>query len=107
MNLLSPPSDLTTSNNTHLISLIQNHAREQGYAVKTLRFKNDKAGEKNKIWLYCTREDKIRENVGQKKTHGISQTNDCPFLYILKHNQTKDMWNLRVKEAAHNHDPDK
>ncbi len=64
-------------------------------------------GETDKIWLRCTRGGKIREAVGQKRKHGTSRLNDCPFDCILKLDKKEDTWRLRIKEPSHNHDPGK
>ena len=50
MDLLPPPSDLTTRTYEELLSSIQAHGLEEGYAVSTKRSKNDNAtGEKVKV----------------------------------------------------------
>ena len=107
MDLLPPPSDLSASSDTHLISLIQEHALKNGYAVITKRSNKDKRGEKDKIWLRCSCSGKIREVTGQKRKHGTSRLNACPFECILKLDKKKDTWSLRIKEASHNHEPGK
>lgn len=107
MVLLPPPSDLTASNFTLLISLIQAHAKEEGYAVVVKRSNKDKRQEKDKIWLHCTRGGKIRTTTGKKRKHGTSRRNNCPFELILKLDKWDDIWRLRIKEASHNHDSGK
>ncbi len=99
MDLLPPPSDLTAPSSALLISLIQAHAGQEGYAVVKRRSKQDK------IWLRCTRGGKIREATGRKRKHGTSITNDCPFQCILKLDTREGTWHLRVKDGAHNHEP--
>ena len=107
MDLLPPPSDLSAPSDTLLISLIQEHALKEGYAVVTRRSNRDKRGIKDKIWLRCTRGLKIREPIGQKRKHETSRTNDCPFECIIKLDKTEDTWHLRTKDGSHNHDPGK
>ena len=107
MDLLPPPSDLSASSDTLLISLIQEHALKQGYAVITKRSNKDKRGEKHKIWLRYTRGGQIRETTGQKRKHGTSRLNNCPFECIIKLDKKEDIWHLRIKDASHNHDPGK
>ena len=90
MGFLPPPSDLTASNHTLLLSLAQEHALKEGYAVITKRSTKDKKGEKNKIWLRCTRGGKIRETAGKKGKHGTSRFNKCPFKCIIKLNKKEN-----------------
>ena len=107
MNLLPPPADLTAPNDTLLMSLIQEHALKEGYAVIKKRSNRDKRGETDKVWLRCTRGGKIRETTGQMRKHRTSRANDCPFECILKLDKKEDTWRLRIKEPSHNHDPGK
>lgn len=107
MNLLPPPSDLTAPNGDLLLSLVQDHAKDEGYAVVTKRSQRDKRGEKDKIWLRCSRGGKIREMTGQKRKHETSRHNDCPFECIMKLDKKENTWRLRIKNASHNHDSEK
>lgn len=72
------------------------------------RFKRiPKRGQKDKIWLRCSRGGNIPEVVGQKRKHGTSRLNEWLFQCILKLDKKEDMWHLRVKEKEHNHEPGK
>lgn len=106
MNLLPPPEGLSAATDTLLISNIQEYVRSEGYAVIRKRSKKNRAGDIVKIWLRCTRGGKIRDTVGQKRQHGTSRLNECPFECILK--LGSDEWILdTIKNASHNHDPSK
>ena len=107
MNLLPPPSDLSSPSDTLFISLIQGHTLREGCAVITKRSNKDKREEKHKIWLCCTRSGQIRKTIVQKRKHGTSRTNDCPFECIIKLDKKDDIWHMRIKDALHNHDPGK
>ena len=84
MNLLLPSEDLLDSNPVDLITKIQAHARQEGYAVVKRRSKKSKKGILMKIGLRCELGDKIQDNHGQQRIHSISKIKDCSFSAYIK-----------------------
>jgi len=64
-----PPTGLSTDTLNELILQVQEHGKQQGYAVVTFRSKkNTKQQFVKKAWLRCDRGGKIRETYGQNRT---------------------------------------
>jgi len=109
MNLLPPTEGLEAYSRDILITLVQNHAISQGYAVTTRRSNNAKngphKGENNKVYLKCDRGDKIREGQGfGKRIHSSSRLTDCLFECVLLLDFATGIWRLKtVKDPNHNH----
>ena len=109
MDLAPPPDGITDSSEDGLVKQVQDWASQHGYAVVIARSKkNERLGTKRKIWLRCDRGGKVVGTCGQKRIHGTSRLNDCPFSATAARTVTsKDMgdWVLEVVDKEHNHRP--
>ena len=109
MDLAPPPGGITDNSEEGLVRQVQEWAGNHGYAVVTARSKkNLKLGIKRKIWLRCDRGGKVVETCGQKRIHGGSRLNECPFsataARVVTASQLGD-WMLEVVDPEHNHAP--
>ena len=109
MDLAPPPEGMTDASDDNLIRRVQEWASNHGYAVVIARSKiNPKCGSKRKIWLRCDRGGKILAVHGQKRIHGGSRLNECPFSATLQRSVTATFvgeWAFQVLKAEHNHVP--
>ena len=105
--LLSSSKNLIALNVDLFISLIQKHILKNGFIIIKKRFKMNKRAKVHKIWLRCTRENKIYENVDQKRKHKIFRLNNYLFNYILKLDKKEITWRLYIKNAFYNYDLEK
>lgn len=106
MNLTAPPEGVLYSSIEAVVRAVNEHAGPEGYAVIIARTKVSKKGVKRKVWLRCDRGGKIREPKGQKRVHGSSRLEDCPFKLTAKRiDEESEEWILTVEDASHNHAP--
>ena len=101
MTLLPPPNGLTDATVDTLLYQVQQHAGQEGYAVVKQRSKPDKYGVVRKIWLRCDRGGKLRDRHGNRRIHGTSRLNECPFKAVMRRNGSE--WVLEVEDGSHNH----
>ena len=105
--LLPPPTGIFFNDLVELLQSIQEHAKEQGYAISIRRSKKGRDGVVFKVNICCARG--TGGNTAYKdKGHGIRKRSsttkcDCLFAGFAVNYQHAPGWQFVLKEAHHSH----
>ena len=106
MTLLPPPVNEDYYTARDLISAVQQHAKEQSYAVVRRRSKTKK-GVQNAVYLRCDmggrRRDYKQLRSPTKRRHLSTRMTECPFKVVARRRAASGMWEVDVEVAEHNH----
>jgi len=94
MDLSPPLNGLSADSLDSLVLEAQAYAKQHGYAVVKKRLKASKRKEVRKAWLRCDRGLKIRTITSNKRIHGTSRTNECPFMCTAIRDSLTLEWRL-------------
>ena len=105
---LRPPTPLLNQSFSSLDSLLkalQEYAGSEGYAVTKKRTKNNpKTNLPDTCYFVCDRGRKIHIPKGQRRIHGSSRTNECPFSVVAKYREDMDWYIRDIRDSSHNHE---
>ena len=102
--MLSAPVSRTYYHLETLILVVNEHARNEGYAVVKERTKKRKSGQVYKIYLKCDRGGTYvdKSKPGQRTRDIGTRLTGCPFS-ITANLQENDQWLLEIRNSEHNH----
>ena len=105
---LSPPIEGVFSTFEHLLSELQDHAKNHGYAVAIGRTNWHRNGTIRTRYIWCVKSEKPHNTVLiDCKKPFLSQKTDCPFqcqTQQIDDDNNNCQWQLMVMNGSHNHE---